>query len=130
VHAGLAALGFFSPDDPRFDPPRVLEHVRAINAWYANDEPVTLTPRYVSSLLAHAGDPRSEYWDLMRNESVPAESLLASRMQVMTLAAIGELTATANWHRIMSEWLYGSLPTSSLGLAEARFFGAPAGRAS
>jgi predicted unusual protein kinase regulating ubiquinone biosynthesis (AarF/ABC1/UbiB family) len=122
VHAGLAALGFFELDDPRFDPARVLEHVRAINAWYIEDEPVTLSPRYVSSLLAHAGDPRSEYWDLMRNETVPAESLLSSRMQVMTLAAVGQLSATANWHRVMSEWLYGSLPASPLGLAEANFF--------
>jgi predicted unusual protein kinase regulating ubiquinone biosynthesis (AarF/ABC1/UbiB family) len=130
VHAGLAALGFFAAEDPRFDPSLVLEHVRAINAWYADDERVTLTPRYVSSLLAHAGDPRSKYWDLMRNETVPAESLLASRMQVMTLAAIGELNATANWHRIMSEWLFGSPPTSTVGLAEARFFGAPTGRPS
>jgi predicted unusual protein kinase regulating ubiquinone biosynthesis (AarF/ABC1/UbiB family) len=123
VHAGLAALGFFEPDDPRFDAERVLHHVRAINAWYMDDEPVTLTPQYVSSLLAHAGDPRSEYWDLMRNETVPAESLLSSRMQVMTLAAVGQLGATANWHRVMCEWLYGSLPTSPLGLAEASFFG-------
>ena len=85
VHAGLAALGFFERDDPRFDPARVLEHVRAINAWYANDEPVTLTPQYVSALLAHAGDPRSEYWDLMKNETIPADSVFASRMQAMTL---------------------------------------------
>ena len=122
VHAGLAALGFFEPDDGRFDPARVLEHVRAINAWYADDEPATLTPQYVSALLAHAGDPRSEYWELMKNETIPAESLLSSRMQVMMLSAVGQLRATANWHRIMSEWLYGSPPSSSLGLAEAKFF--------
>jgi predicted unusual protein kinase regulating ubiquinone biosynthesis (AarF/ABC1/UbiB family) len=127
VHAGLGALGFFELDDPRFDPVRVLEHVRAINAWYAEDTPVTLTPRYVSSLLAHAGDPRSQYWDLMRNETVPAESLLSSRMQVMTLAAVGGLGATANWHRMMCEWLYQSPPTSALGLAEADFFGISSG---
>jgi predicted unusual protein kinase regulating ubiquinone biosynthesis (AarF/ABC1/UbiB family) len=123
VHAGLAALGFFELDDSRFDPTRVLEHVRAVNAWYADDKPVTLSPQYVSRLLAHAGDPRSKYWDLMKNETIPAESLLSSRMQVMTLAAVGQLSATANWHRMMSEWLYGSLPTSPLGLAEAEFFG-------
>jgi hypothetical protein len=103
----------------------VLEHVRAINAWYAEDKPLTLSPRYVSTLLAHAGDPRSQYWDLMKNETIPAESLLSSRMQVMTLAAIGQLGATANWHRVMSEWLYGSVPTSPLGRAEAEFFGLP-----
>jgi predicted unusual protein kinase regulating ubiquinone biosynthesis (AarF/ABC1/UbiB family) len=125
VHAGLAALGFFAPDDPRFDPALVLDHVRAINAWYAEDKPLTLSPQYVSTLLAHAGDPRSRYWELTRNETIPAESLLSSRMQVMTLAAVGQLGATANWHRVMSEWLYGSVPTSPLGLAEAEFFGLP-----
>ena len=122
VHAGLVALGFFERDDPRLDPARVLEQVRAINAWYTNDEPVTLTPQYVSALLAHAGDPRSEYWDLMRNETIPPESLFATRMQAMTLGMVGQLRATANWHRIMSEWISGSLPSSRLGLAEARFF--------
>ncbi len=122
VQAGLASLGFFAQDDPRFDPAHVLEHVRAINAWYVDDEPVTLTPHYVSSLLAHAGDPRSKYWDLVRNETVPAESLLSSRMQVMALAAIGQLRARANWHGVMFEWLYGSPPTTPLGAAEAEFF--------
>lgn len=126
VHAGLAALGFFEPDDPRFESSRVLGHVRAINAWYANDEPITLSPSYVASLLANAGDPRSEYWQLMKNETIPAESLLSSRMQVMLLGTIGQLNPTANWHRVMEEWLYGAAPTSPLGIAEAEFF-APAG---
>jgi predicted unusual protein kinase regulating ubiquinone biosynthesis (AarF/ABC1/UbiB family) len=125
VHAGLAALGFFERDDPRFDPARVLEQVRAINAWYMNDDSVTLPSQYVSALLAHAGDPRSEYWDLMKNETIPSESVFASRMQAMTLGTVGQLGATANWHRIMSEWICGSLPTSPLGLAEARFFDVP-----
>ncbi len=125
VHAGFAELGFFERDDLRFDPARVLEQVRAINAWYTNDEPVTLTPQYVSALLAHAGDPRSKYWDLMKNETIPPESVFASRMQAMTLGTVGQLRATANWHRVMSEWICDSLPTSSLGLAEARFFGVP-----
>jgi predicted unusual protein kinase regulating ubiquinone biosynthesis (AarF/ABC1/UbiB family) len=124
VHPGVAALGFFGPDDPRFDPSNVLDHVRALNAWYAHDEPVTLTPQYVSALLAHAGDPRSPYSDLIRNETLPAESLLASRMQAMALAAVGQLSATANWHRVMSEWIGGSPPSSPLGVAEAEFFAA------
>jgi hypothetical protein len=69
VNAGLAALGFLALADARFDLEHVLEHVRAINAWYAEDPrvvrrgpDVTLTPEDVASLLSHAGDPRSEYW--------------------------------------------------------------------
>jgi hypothetical protein len=109
AHAGLAALGFFEPHDLRFDPSHVLDHVRALNAWYASDEPVTLTPEYVSGLLAHAGDPRSPYWELMRNETLPSPN--------------------ANWHRIMSEWICGSPPSSPLGTAEAEFFAARLGYA-
>jgi hypothetical protein len=123
VHTGLASLGFFDPRDPHIALARLLAHVRALNAWYADDEPVTLTPDYVSRLLFDAGDPRSEYWHLMRNETIPADSLFSNRMQGMTLAMIGQLRATANWHRVMSEWLYGSAPSSPLGLAEAEFFG-------
>jgi hypothetical protein len=89
VHAGLAALGFFEPDDPRFDRERVLDRVRAVNAWYANDEPVGLSPEYVSAPLANAGDPRSEYWDLTKNETTPQDSLFASRMQAMIVASVG-----------------------------------------
>jgi hypothetical protein len=122
VHAGLATLGFFDPADPRIDPDRLLAHVRALNAWYAEDEPVTLTPQYVSRLMLDAGNPHSEYWDLMRNETIPSDSLFSNRMQGMTLAVLGQLTATANWHRVMCEWLYGSVPSSPLGAAEAAFF--------
>ena len=43
----------------------------------------------------------------------------------MTLAAVGQLSATANWHRIMSEWMCGSPPSSALGVAEAEFFERP-----
>jgi predicted unusual protein kinase regulating ubiquinone biosynthesis (AarF/ABC1/UbiB family) len=123
VHAGLATLGFFDPADPRIDPGRLLAHVCALNAWYADDEPLTLTPEYVSRLLRDAGDPRSEYWDLMRNETIPADSLFSNRMQGMTLAILGQLRATANWHRVMCEWLYGSARSSPLGEADAEFFG-------
>jgi predicted unusual protein kinase regulating ubiquinone biosynthesis (AarF/ABC1/UbiB family) len=124
VHEGLASLGFFDQDDPRFDPRRVLAHVQTLNAWYSSDEPLTLTPSYVSKLMVDAGDPRSEYWELMKNETVPADSLFSNRMQGMTLALIGQLGATANWHSVMSEWIYGDDPSSPLGRAEAEFFGA------
>ena len=32
---GWPRSGSSNADDPRFDPSHVLEHVRAINAWYA-----------------------------------------------------------------------------------------------
>jgi len=40
--------------------------------WYAEDTDFTITPEYLSRLMVDAGDPRSEYWDMMRNETIPA----------------------------------------------------------
>jgi hypothetical protein len=129
AEGGLRSIRMSGGGDPLFHHAilEFLDHVHALNAWYAHDETLTLTPQYISSLLAHAGDPRSPYWDLMRDETLPAESLLASRMQAMTLAGVGQLSATANWHRIMSEWICGSPPSSPLGTAEAEFFAARLG---
>jgi hypothetical protein len=44
-------------------------------------------------------------------------------MEGLTLAVLGQLEATANWHRIAREWLYGDPPATPLGEAEASFFG-------
>jgi len=66
----------------------------------------------------------------VRHETIPADSLFSNRMQGMTLAVLGQLRASANWHRVMREWLYGSAPSSPLGEADAEFFHpAPARRA-
>jgi predicted unusual protein kinase regulating ubiquinone biosynthesis (AarF/ABC1/UbiB family) len=123
VHDSLADLGFFDTNDPRFDPGRLLDQVRALNGWYANDEEFTITQEYISRVMIDAGDPRSQYWDMMKNETVPQDSLFANRMQGMTLSVLAQLDATANWHRIMSEWLYRSSPASPLGESDAEFFG-------
>ena len=58
----------------------------------------------------------------MRNETIPADSLFSNRMQGMTLVVIRQLRAGANWHRVMYEWLYGSVPSSPLGEPDAEFF--------
>jgi hypothetical protein len=40
---------------------------------------------------------------------------------------LGQLEATANWHRIMGELLDGGAPADALGEQEAAFFGSAAG---
>jgi hypothetical protein len=37
---------------------------------------------------------------------------------------LGQLEATANWHRIAREFLYGDPPQTELGRQEAEFFAA------
>jgi hypothetical protein len=47
--------------------------------------------------------------------------MLARRMEALTLGVLGQLGATANWHRIAREWLFGDAPSTELGEAEHPF---------
>jgi len=38
-------------------------------------------------------------------------------------AVLSQLRASANWHRIAREWMYGDEPVTELGRAEAEFYG-------
>jgi predicted unusual protein kinase regulating ubiquinone biosynthesis (AarF/ABC1/UbiB family) len=121
LHGRLVAMGFYDAGDPLVDPQRLLAHVQSLQAWYAEDRDFTITREYVSRMMVDAGDPRSEYWDLMRRGTLPPDALLGRRMEGLTLGVLGQLGATANWHRIMSEWLYAGPPATPLGEAEAGF---------
>jgi len=59
----------------------------------------------------------------MKRETVPPDLILAGRMEALTLGVLGQLRATANWHRIAREWHLGDPPSTPLGEREAEFFG-------
>ena len=73
-------------------------------------------------VLIDVSDPRSRFFDIMRRQTVPPDAMFARRMEALTLAVLGQLNATANWHRIAREWLFGGPPATELGEAEAAFF--------
>ncbi len=121
----LASMGFFDPADKVMQPEPVLAHFRSLTSWYVDDREVTLDKEVVAQVLIDFGDPRSEYWDMIRHETLPPEALLARRMEALTLGVIGQLESTANWHRIAREWFFGDRPGTPLGRDEAEFFGSP-----
>ena len=123
LHAQLARMGFFDATDPALSPDEVLRHFRAVTAWYTEDGPLTLDRELVVRVLVDLGDPRSEYWELMKRETLPPDALLARRMEALTLGVLGQLGATANWCRIAREWLFGDPPQTPLGRAEADYLG-------
>ena len=61
-------------------------------------------------VIESTSDPRSEYYDLMRRESIPADELMGRRMETGVLAVLAQLRAKRNWHRISREWIYGDPP--------------------
>ena len=121
LRTALHDLGFIS-DPGKIDAERLLEHVKLVGGWYIEDAEIQITPRRVMKMIEVTSDPRSDFFDMVRRESLPADELMGRRMETGLLAVLAQLRATANWHRILREWLYGEPPSTVLGEAEWRYF--------
>jgi predicted unusual protein kinase regulating ubiquinone biosynthesis (AarF/ABC1/UbiB family) len=121
LRIALHDLGFIN--NPRkVDAQRLMEHVMAVGGWYMEDRDVTIDSRRVMEAIAATSDPRSDFFDLMRRENVPANELMGRRMEVGVLAVLGQLEATRNWYRIGREWWFGDEPATELGREEWAYF--------
>ncbi|MGH2983643.1 MAG: ABC1 kinase family protein [Solirubrobacterales bacterium] len=121
LREALHDLGFVADPD-RVEAERLMEHVKMVGGWYMQDEEVQITPKRVMKMVEVTSDPRSDFFDLVRRESLPADELMGRRMETGLLAVLAQLRATANWHRIMREWVYADPPSTVLGEAEWRYF--------
>jgi predicted unusual protein kinase regulating ubiquinone biosynthesis (AarF/ABC1/UbiB family) len=118
----LHDLGFIKKPS-KLDAERLLEHMRDVGGWFVmEDRELEITPRIVMKIIESTNDPRSEYFDLMRRESIPAEELMGRRMEIGVVAVLGQLRAKRNWHRIMREWVYADPAETELGEQEWDYF--------
>ena len=117
----LHDLGFIKKPS-KLDAERLLEHLGAVGGWYIEDREIEITPRRVMKIIESTHDPRSEFYDLMRRESLPAEELMGRRMEIGVVAVLGQLRAKRNWHRIFREWVYAEQPVTELGQQEWEYF--------
>jgi hypothetical protein len=114
-HDVAVRIGFFP--DAEVKPEQALEHFCAVSEWWREDRDFTIDQPYIRRVMIDLGDPRSEHWGIMRKST-------------LTLGVLGQLEATANWHRIMSEYLLDGPPATPLGEEDAEFWsGRPARRA-
>jgi predicted unusual protein kinase regulating ubiquinone biosynthesis (AarF/ABC1/UbiB family) len=124
----LAELGYFDPGDEQVTGDWLLSHAWALGWWWLEDNgDFTITRELVTEVMAQAADPRSEYWELMRRETVPSDFVFAQRMVGLVFAVLAQLEATNNWHRISREFIYDDPPATPLGEEEADFFARRAG---
>src|SRR3954449_2677990 len=117
----LHELGFVK-NPSKLDAERLLEHMQAIGGWYVQDREIEIDARLVMKIIEITNDPRSEYFDLMRRESIPADELMGRRMEIGVVAVLGQLRAKRNWHRIAREWVYADPPATELGQQEWDYF--------
>ena len=123
VRRELAALGFLSAEDPAVESDTLLAWVQSLHEWHLEDRPFTVTTDFVSRLIV-SGVPGSSNWELEKHLSLPPDAIVARRLEVFVIGVMGQLEATANWHRIMAELLDGAPPSTALGEQEAAFFAA------
>ena len=112
----------FLNDPSRMDPERLLDYISLASWWVIEDQVLTLTPEIATQVMIEMGDPRGQHFARMRHESMPPEHLFGRRLEQLTLAVLGQLRATANWHRIAREWIYGDAPVTELGREQAEFY--------
>ncbi|HMC51015.1 MAG TPA: AarF/ABC1/UbiB kinase family protein [Solirubrobacterales bacterium] len=117
----LHDLGFVK-NPSKLDAERLLEHMRAVGGWYVEDREIEISAKRVMKIIESTNDPRSEYYDLMRREAMPADELMGRRMEIGVVAVLGQLRAKRNWHRIMREWIYADAPATPLGEEEWEYF--------
>ena len=121
VRDALAEMGYVRRPE-QIDAERLMRHVKAIGGWYMEDREVTIDSHVVMTAVEAMTDPRSEFYDLVRQQSLPANELMGQRMQTGVLAVLGHLNATRNWMRIAREWWFAAEPATELGEAEWAYF--------
>jgi len=115
MHARKTPILEFRPDE-------VLSHFLDATWWYLTDEEIELGPEIATQVMIDMSDPRSEHFGQMRHETLPADHIFGRRVEMLTLAVLGQLRAKANWHRIAREWIYGDPPVTELGRQESAFY--------
>jgi hypothetical protein len=112
----------FLNDPDRMDPDTLAAYIDDIAWWYMADEDTTLEPETATRVMIEMSDPRGKHWARMRHENLPPEHLFGRRLEMLTLAVLGQLRSTNNWYRIAREWIYDDEPVTELGRLEAEFF--------
>ena len=121
LREALHDLGFVK-NPSKLDAERLMEHVMLVGGWYMEDREYEVSSRRVMKVIEATSDPRSEYYDMMRRESIPAEELMGRRMETGVLAVLAQLRAKRNWYRITREWVYADEPSTELGRQEWEYF--------
>jgi predicted unusual protein kinase regulating ubiquinone biosynthesis (AarF/ABC1/UbiB family) len=117
----LHDLGFVKKPT-KLDAEQLMDHVMLVGGWYIEDREYKVSARRVMKIIESASDPRSEYFAVMRRESIPADELMGRRMEIGVIAVLAQLGAERNWHRIMREWVYADEPETELGRQEWAYF--------
>lgn len=121
LHRLMRDAGFL-PRGDRLDAAELLAFIRDGIWWYTTDERVPIDQDLVNRAFIQTTDPRSTHYSAVRHQDIAPEHLFGRRLELLTLAVLGQLECEANWHRIAREWMYGEEPVTAMGRAEQTFW--------
>jgi predicted unusual protein kinase regulating ubiquinone biosynthesis (AarF/ABC1/UbiB family) len=118
LHRLMSDAGFLPRGDV-IEPGELIEFVRDGIWWYTTDESIRIDQSVVNRAFIQTTDVRSTHFQTARHQDIVPEHLFGRRLELLTLAVLGQLEAEANWYRIACEWIYGDEPATELGREEA-----------
>jgi predicted unusual protein kinase regulating ubiquinone biosynthesis (AarF/ABC1/UbiB family) len=118
LHRLMSDAGFLPRGDV-IEPGELIEFVRDGIWWYTTDESIRIDQSIVNRAFIQTTDVRSTHFQTARHQDIVPEHLFGRRLELLTLAVLGQLEAEANWYRIACEWIYGDEPATELGREEA-----------
>jgi predicted unusual protein kinase regulating ubiquinone biosynthesis (AarF/ABC1/UbiB family) len=105
----------FLPDASRFEPEEMMSYMLDAYWWCTSDRELTITSQIAAKIISGHFGPGSAHFATTRRLDINAEHLLGRRLELLVLAVLGQLQATANWHRITREWVYEDPPATEIG---------------
>ena len=120
LHRLMSDAGFLPRGDV-IDAAELIEFVRDGIWWYTTDESIRIDQSIVNRAFIQTTDVRSTHFATARHQDIVPEHLFGRRLELLTLAVLGQLQAEANWYRVACEWIYGDEPQTDLGRAEAEW---------
>jgi predicted unusual protein kinase regulating ubiquinone biosynthesis (AarF/ABC1/UbiB family) len=99
--------------------------------WYRNplkalvaDQPVTLTPEFVSDSVRDTWSPLGPAANVLRKLNTEGDYVFQLRIDLGLMSVLGDLRATADWRAIAAEWDFGGPSATPMGEADATFWAA------
>jgi len=114
-------LGYLHRPD-HIDADLLLAQAQATGEWFLHDEVRTIDSDYVGRVSARLLDLSPQIVRQARAMKVPPEEVWFRRLQVGVFAVLGHLRATANWHRIMRQYIFEEEPSTELGRLDWAFW--------
>lgn len=116
----LVALSFL-PHLEGLDPELLFEYFGYFYEPVQDDRPFSFTREYNGRAFKQIFKPEGRFAGLGKRLNMPRDFVFVNRLQWGVYSVLAQLGASANFHRIYRELLFGEPPSSELGRLEASF---------